>query len=278
MKLKYYLRGMGIGIILTAIVMGFALGGRKATISDAEVIERAKALGMVDAGGVLSQNAASEEISLESQILPGSEETSDDSSASITSLDKEGEEISEKDHEAVAGASKSVSEVAKEETKNKDKKSEDKKSEDSKKAVSNKDTSSNGSTDTAASSAAAATSQEEVKTTAENTTENKQQEVKASEANTSVASTGDTTAPESANTSTSVLGSTTSVTKTVTIPGGLGSDQVSQILYREGIIDNAVAFNNYLIDRKMDRIIRSGVKTIPAGSSYEDIARIICKG
>ena len=54
MKLKYYLRGMGIGIILTAIVMGFALGGRKATISDAEIIERAKALGMVDpTSGVL---------------------------------------------------------------------------------------------------------------------------------------------------------------------------------------------------------------------------------
>ena len=42
MKLKYYLRGMGIGIILTAIVMGFALGGRKATISDAEIIEMLK--------------------------------------------------------------------------------------------------------------------------------------------------------------------------------------------------------------------------------------------
>ena len=46
MKLKYYLRGMGIGIILTAIVMGFALGGRKATLSNAQIIERAKALGI----------------------------------------------------------------------------------------------------------------------------------------------------------------------------------------------------------------------------------------
>ena len=53
MKLKYYLRGIGIGVILTALIMGFALGGRKTTISDAEVIERAKKLGMVQ-GGVLS--------------------------------------------------------------------------------------------------------------------------------------------------------------------------------------------------------------------------------
>ena len=55
MKLKYYLRGIGIGVILTAIVMGFALGGRKTTMSDAEVIERAKELGMTD-GGVLSDS------------------------------------------------------------------------------------------------------------------------------------------------------------------------------------------------------------------------------
>ena len=47
MKLKYYLRGLGIGIIGTAIVMGIALSGsKKETLSDAEIIERAKLLGM----------------------------------------------------------------------------------------------------------------------------------------------------------------------------------------------------------------------------------------
>lgn len=48
MKLKYYLRGLGIGIICTAIIMGIALSGnKKETLTDAEIIERARLLGMV---------------------------------------------------------------------------------------------------------------------------------------------------------------------------------------------------------------------------------------
>ena len=48
MKLKYYLRGLGVGIICTAIIMGIALSGnKKETLTDAEVIERARLLGMV---------------------------------------------------------------------------------------------------------------------------------------------------------------------------------------------------------------------------------------
>lgn len=48
MKLKYYLRGLGVGIICTAIIMGIALSGnKKETLTDAEIIERARILGMI---------------------------------------------------------------------------------------------------------------------------------------------------------------------------------------------------------------------------------------
>ena len=50
MKLKYYLGGLGIGIIVIAIVMGIALSGKKETLSDEEIIERAEVLGMVMEG------------------------------------------------------------------------------------------------------------------------------------------------------------------------------------------------------------------------------------
>lgn len=51
MKLKYYLRGLGIGIICTAIIMGIALSGnKKETMTDTEIIERARLLGMVMPG------------------------------------------------------------------------------------------------------------------------------------------------------------------------------------------------------------------------------------
>ena len=165
MKLKYYLRGMGIGIILTAIVMGFALGGRKATISDAEVIERAKALGMVD-GGVLSQSSEAEQenktsSSFNSETTVESEEITDDSSASITSLDKEGEEISEEINQGVAGASKPLSEVAKDEKKESSKESEKEKTEtESTKETSSKTSANSDTTVESSNNATAGTSQE----------------------------------------------------------------------------------------------------------------------
>ncbi len=276
MKLKYYLRGMGIGIILTAIVMGFALGGRKATISDAEVIERAKALGMVD-GGVLSQSSEAEQeiktsSSFNSETTVESEEITDDSSASITSLDKEGEEISEEINQGVAGASKPLSEVAKDEKKDSSKESEKGKTE----TESTKETSSafeNSGTDQKNNSSKTSVNSDTTAESSNNATAGISQEKNEE----TVSAAAELTTSTQTETS-SVLGSTTSTTKTVTIPGGLGSDQVAQILYKEGVIDNAASFNTYLIERKMDRIIRSGVKTIPAGSSYEDIARIICKG
>ena len=247
MKLKYYLRGMGIGIILTAIVMGFALGGRKTTISDAEVIERAKALGMVDASGTLSQTVENPPADEENQTKIKDEEISDDTSASSSSLYQEGKEISEEDDQTVALASQPVSDVAKEEEKGKDKKSEESKS------------SEDASKQDASTEEISTASQEEIKTAKEP----KQEETK----------------PEqTTETSAAVLGSTTSETKTVTIPGGLGSEQVSAILQREGLIDSAYSFNQYLCDKRMDRRIRSGTKVIPAGSTYEDIARIICTG
>lgn len=47
MKLKYYLRGMGIGIIVTTIILMISFSQREVEISDEQVMVRAAALGMV---------------------------------------------------------------------------------------------------------------------------------------------------------------------------------------------------------------------------------------
>lgn len=54
MNLKYYLRGLGIGIIVTAILMGIAAGNKKPALSSEEIKERARALGMVEESTVLA--------------------------------------------------------------------------------------------------------------------------------------------------------------------------------------------------------------------------------
>lgn len=47
MKLKYYLRGLGIGIIITTIILSIVSGKDSKSMSDEEVIARASELGMV---------------------------------------------------------------------------------------------------------------------------------------------------------------------------------------------------------------------------------------
>lgn len=50
MKFKYYLRGLGIGVLVTAVLMSIGNGvssqNKKSGLTDAQVIERAKTLGM----------------------------------------------------------------------------------------------------------------------------------------------------------------------------------------------------------------------------------------
>lgn len=58
MDLKYYLRGLGTGILVTAVLMGIALGGKKETLSDNEIRERARALGMTEENTRLADAAA----------------------------------------------------------------------------------------------------------------------------------------------------------------------------------------------------------------------------
>ena len=47
MKLKYYLRGFGLGIILTTVIMIIVTHSSRNDLSNAEIINKAEALGMV---------------------------------------------------------------------------------------------------------------------------------------------------------------------------------------------------------------------------------------
>lgn len=47
MERKYYLRGLGLGIVVTAIIMGI-VASRSRTMTDSEIVARAKELGMVE--------------------------------------------------------------------------------------------------------------------------------------------------------------------------------------------------------------------------------------
>ena len=89
MELKYYLRGLGLGIIVTAIIMAVVSPGSQ-KMTDAEVIRRAKQLGMTEEK-VLSDSAAKKE------DASNEDASSEDASSEAGSPDENEEQPQEKE-------------------------------------------------------------------------------------------------------------------------------------------------------------------------------------
>jgi len=92
MKLKYYLRGLGIGIAVTALVLTLA-GGGKESLTDEEIIARAKELGMVESVTLsqLADDKTNEEVS---------EDISEEDSENVTSEGEDASLVTSEDVEA----------------------------------------------------------------------------------------------------------------------------------------------------------------------------------
>lgn len=79
MKLKYYLRGIGIGLIVTTLVMMIAFMLHKdELLSDDEIIERAAALGMVMPEETVTRDTLSDNSGSQPETLDASESEAED--------------------------------------------------------------------------------------------------------------------------------------------------------------------------------------------------------
>ena len=98
MRLKYYLRGLGIGIVVTAIVFTVS-GNHNAEMTDAQIIERAKELGMQEAekeSGLL--------LDKDEEVLDSAElETVDEEATEPAELETAGEEFAENAESEIVG-------------------------------------------------------------------------------------------------------------------------------------------------------------------------------
>ncbi|MBO4900445.1 MAG: hypothetical protein J5509_09145 [Lachnospiraceae bacterium] len=61
----------------------------------------------------------------------------------------------------------------------------------------------------------------------------------------------------------------------ITIPSGVDSYYVANLLEQAGIVDSAATYDRYLVQNGYDRRIQIGTKTIPEGSDNQQIAQII---
>lgn len=115
MKLKYYLRGLGVGVIAATLVLMIAFSGHDKELSDEEIIKRAEALGMVmDASSEekneIPEMAETEEIlptELPVKVIEPTEtqttEAVSDTESSETEAVNKNDKIATPDTEAVVG-------------------------------------------------------------------------------------------------------------------------------------------------------------------------------
>ena len=101
MKLKFYLQGLGVGLIVATIIVGLHSGQKTTEMTDAQIRSRALELGMID-GSVLTGSADG-----------GAEsESKKDNASSDQTMDQAGTEISQEINEGKSAATASVSSMA----------------------------------------------------------------------------------------------------------------------------------------------------------------------
>lgn len=250
-RLKYYLRGLGIGIIVTAVIMGVSADTKPAELTDAQIVARAKELGMVD--GVLAQLPTAQEEKEAEQTADAAK--ADDKAAKA---DAKAEEAAKADtakaDEKAADAAKA--DAAKADDKAADAAKTDAKAEDAAKAdVAKAD-------DKAADAAKADT----VKTDAAKQDAKAGDAAKADMAKTDVAK-DETAKPEPEVVSKVVI----------TIYPGEGSYTVSRKLAALGLVESADIYDKFLCQNGYDKKLITGNHEIEAGMTADEIARALTR-
>lgn len=81
MKLRMYLRGLGLGMIVTALVLSFGVKSENKTMTDAEVRARAKELGMVEESEKLKDAVSKEAVNGEEAAADVTDRANEDEPA-----------------------------------------------------------------------------------------------------------------------------------------------------------------------------------------------------
>ncbi len=245
MERKYYLRGLGVGIVVTAIIMGIALSGDQ-KMTDDEIIARAKELGMVE-NTVLAAPDGEEN---EEENTDIQSETDSTDAAVMTG----------QDHTAADGAVADADpEVSPTDTA---KKPADEAKEPSDEAEP---------VDEAKNPADSAEPEEQPRTGGAAAKDNGDKAADVNDHKEEQAeSDGKADTPEKAK---EII--TSAAVKTITVNHGDGSYTVAKKLEDVGVVTSAATFDSFLCQNGYDKRLRTGTFSIPTDASDEQIARIV---
>lgn len=240
MERRYYLRGLGVGIAVTAVIMG-VMTSRDAKMTDREVIARAKELGMVESTVLLDEN---DEASNGEKGADADNETEEEAGAAGEdpagdgTVPDAGEEAGGKDANEAVDVTGTGAE-------------DDRSGSEAGDMPENEDTG-EPDMDDADRQTAADGGQEP-----ESAEEDAGQEDKV-------------TSEEEKK---ALI--TSAAVKKITVNSGDGSHTVAQKLADAGVIISAQSFDDYLCRYGYDKKLRTGTFSIPADASDEQIARIV---
>ena len=247
MKLKYLIRGIGIGVFaagLVALIVSLTAG----KMSDEKILERARQLGYEDRNVVIQEirnedgpvkltdqtptNSTKDtsEKNIVTEVLPDGVDNSE-STSQVTSEDKKAEEEAKKaEEEKKAAEEAKKAEEEKKKAEEEAKKAEEeakKKAEEEKKAA------------------------EEAKKAEEEKKKAEEEAKKQSQA--------------------------TGETVTITVKSGQFSETVAKMCETAGLVDSATKFDDFMCKNGYSGRISVGDHKIAKGSSYEEIAKALCK-
>ncbi|MCR5453287.1 MAG: endolytic transglycosylase MltG [Lachnospiraceae bacterium] len=242
MKRKYYLRGLGVGILVTCLIFGIIHIINPSTLTDAQIREKAYQMGMVDKDYLEStKEEPEEEVASASAISEGA------LTSAMNDNESEDKDLSK---------DKSASD----EKQNKSEKEDGDINSDQDSPEKPKDNTTVSTT----------VDQDGNTTTIENRTG--RDVTKAPDNRTSPVQEKST---ESEQTERETAASDSEEKVSFSISGGQNSNVVGRNLYSAGLVEDADEFDSYLEQNGYDRVIRPGSYEIPKDASYEDIARII---
>ncbi|MBR3040924.1 MAG: hypothetical protein IKI20_09815 [Lachnospiraceae bacterium] len=246
MKLKYLLRGIGIGFF-TAGLVAFLVTLGSGKMSDEEILKRAEELGYVSAEQNSSEivkltdqtpiNSTKEEQSEKSiseEIIPGGVNTSEETTSEDTSSEdaKKAEEEAKKKEEESKKAEEEAKKKEEEEAKKKAEEEAKKKEEEEAKKKAEEE--------------AKKKEEEEAKKKAEEEAKKKEQ-------------------------------TPTGETVTITVKSGQFSESVAKACESAGLVTSATEFDNFLCKNGYANRISVGDHVIAKGASFEEIAKALCK-
>ena len=246
MKLRYYMRGLGIGIFVTAILMALTIHGKTERLTDEQIIERAEALGMeMKYSSDVLADTVSENAAEDTKSAEPPDQVKEETSLANQLAEEEKTENPLLDREA---ENTDVAEAGSKDSLQQDIYHEDPD------AAERTETKTDGSADT--------DSAEE--STTEESAADAQDESTADD-------TDQTTAAGSSEADTQAAAGS----KQITVSSGDGSDTVAEKLYEAGLVSDAAAYDRYLCQNGYDKKICTGVKIIPAGAGEAEIAKIL---